>query len=149
MELHRLVKRTIRPLLTHFGVAVVGVVLGVTFSYLMAQRIRRFLSEVIYVSAYDAYQAGKVEEAIFLLGQVAVEDPKLYGPWKLLGTIYLHEGKPDLALEMSEKALQMFDENGDPFVPASGQARSRALIAAQIDSLQKQMDDRRLHLQPK
>jgi cytochrome c-type biogenesis protein CcmH/NrfG len=87
--------------------------------------------------ANEAYKAGKHDEAIFLIGQAALEGPRLYSPWLLLGTIYRTEGKVAPAQTAYEKALRILDENGDPLLSTHEQTEEKAHIRAQIDSLQK------------
>jgi tetratricopeptide (TPR) repeat protein len=100
-------------------------------------------------AAGQSYDAGKEDEAIFLLGQASAEDSSYYEPWNLLAKIYLHKGNKGLALETYKRALEVFDREGDPALSPRGRSLAREIISKNIDTLQKQLSDQQLNEQHK
>ena len=89
------------------------------------------------VMADQAYNAGNEDKAILILSQATAKDPDYYEPFNYLGRIYSHKGNQALALEMYQKALEVFDQEG---IDRKTRRLERDFITKNIDTLQKQLE---------
>src|SRR5216683_3125948 len=127
-----------KAVLTHLASGLVGAIAGGALMHLMSGWVRHGMAEVSVPVAYQALQAGNEDKAIVILSQAIAEDPHYYEPFNLLGGIYLHKGNLALALEMYQKALDVFDREN---VLSSEKVakHERESIRKKIDELNHQM----------
>jgi len=100
-------------ILTHLGVGIIGLIIGVATTYWLETKIWQAGALATYGIAIQADDAGRQDEAAILLSQATIEDPNNYAPLALLGDIYLHKGNQELALTLYKKALMVADRQSD------------------------------------
>jgi Tfp pilus assembly protein PilF len=99
--------------LTHLAAGILGAVLAVVIVHTFVAKLRHARAQITLVFADQYVQKGELERAILALAQATGEDPYFYAPYQALGELYAKAGHRDLAIEMYERALEVFDKEND------------------------------------
>jgi cytochrome c-type biogenesis protein CcmH/NrfG len=102
------------------------------------------LAVMKWYAAMQSDKSGNEDKSIILLSQATIEDPDSYEPWVLLGQIYSRKGDRQLALELYQEALALFDQKTDYLLPASARPMERDMIRKNIDALQMQLKNQKM-----
>jgi tetratricopeptide (TPR) repeat protein len=138
----------IRLFLRELAVATVGAVVAMTTAHWVVSRAAYTWAWATLAVAGQYEKAGDSDRAIVLLSQATATDPSFFGSYELLGDIYSRKGNQRLALEMYEKALEVFDR--ERFLPSGKISQSeQQSIRSKIDALRKQVSEARRRSTPK
>jgi len=115
-----------------------GALFAMTVTHLIFRRASQALAWASLASANQYQKENEHDRAVYVLAQAAAADPNFYGSYELLGDIFAQNDNQQLALEMYQKALGVFDQ--EEFLPRGPiSASEKASIRAKIDSLEKRM----------